>query len=71
MVSCDCCGKRVDERSMDSITGQNGKTYFVCQSCRGYYDDQELLDKCEEQASLELQTHARALPKPGVPRTRS
>jgi YHS domain-containing protein len=54
MVTCDCCGKRVDERSMDSITGQNGKTYFVCQACRGYYDDQELLDKCEEQASLEL-----------------
>lgn len=65
MEACDCCGRRVDERSMATI-----KSFWVCQACRGTYDDQELLEKCKE-ASLENQTRTRTSPKPGVPRTRS
>ena len=60
MEACDCCGKRVDERSMEFV----GKRFFVCQACHGMYDDQELLEKCIE-ASLESQTPTGASPKPG------
>lgn len=48
MVPCDCCGKRVDERSLANVTSSDGQTYFVCQACRGYYDDEELIEKIEQ-----------------------
>lgn len=51
MASCDCCGKLVDERSMSTVQGLvDGveKVYFVCLSCDGYYDTDELLSKCVE-----------------------
>ena len=54
--SCDCCGRRVDERSMALVTGLvTGleKTFFVCQACKGMYEEQELLDKCVEQETLD------------------
>jgi hypothetical protein len=51
MEACDCCGKRVDERSMASVAyGAKAVRFMVCQACRGMYDDEELLEKCEEQA---------------------
>ena len=72
MVSCDCCGKRVDERSMATVdTGTYA--FFVCQACRGMYDNQELLEKCEEQAEQSGKPDSTTgEPKPGiVPKTRS
>ena len=56
MEACDCCGKRVDERSMEYIEAPApllgaGKSFFVCQACRGMYEDQELLEKCQEQVN--------------------
>ena len=70
MVSCDCCGKRVDERSMATVAdGESAMLshgpYMVCQACRGMYDDQDLLEKCEH-ASLESQTKPGNAQKPGV-----
>jgi len=50
MESCDCCGLRVDERSMSPVQGLvEGveKTYYVCLACDGY-ETEELLDKCIE-----------------------
>jgi hypothetical protein len=52
MASCDCCGRQVVERSMSLVQGVvEGveKTYFVCLSCDGYYETEELLAKCAEQ----------------------
>ncbi|MCX5884348.1 MAG: hypothetical protein NT096_00285 [Proteobacteria bacterium] len=46
---CDACGKRVDERSMAVIETPDQEAYFVCQSCRGYYDDAELIEKIKAQ----------------------
>ena len=40
MVICDCCGKRVDERSLVRV-----KDYYVCQTCSGYYSEEELIEK--------------------------
>jgi hypothetical protein len=56
MEACDCCGKRVDERSMATVAdGSNAflshGPYMVCQACRGVYEDEELLEKCKEQAA--------------------
>jgi len=42
MASCDCCGKDVDERSMEMVGH-----YFVCQACVGYYDEAELIEEIE------------------------
>jgi len=50
MSACDCCGKRVDERSMADVEGSDGVVYFVCQSCRGSYDDEELVEKIQQEA---------------------
>ena len=47
-VPCDCCGKRVDMRSLAEVEAPDDKFYFVCQSCRGYYDDEELIEKIEQ-----------------------
>lgn len=62
MESCDCCGKRVDERSMAFVRTRVTLGFFVCQACRGMYDDQELLEKCEEQAAESGKPDS---PKPG------
>jgi hypothetical protein len=55
MEACDCCGKRVDERSMASVIETTSflvrGTFMVCQACRGMYDDQELLEKCQKAES--------------------
>jgi hypothetical protein len=40
MEHCDCCGMKVDERSMATV----GK-HFVCQACAGYYSEQEIMEK--------------------------
>jgi hypothetical protein len=47
--------------------------FFVCQACRGMYDNQELLEKCEEQAEQSGKPDSTTgEPKPGiVPKTRS
>ena len=47
MTSCDCCGKQVDERSMATVE-ENTLWYFVCQACRGMYEDEELIEKCKQ-----------------------
>jgi methionyl-tRNA synthetase len=44
-ASCDCCGKKVDERSMETVETLDGKAYFVCQACSGYYTEDELIEK--------------------------
>lgn len=44
MESCDCCGKYVDERSMQIIDN-----YFVCRNCYHYYTLEELKDKIKEE----------------------
>jgi hypothetical protein len=51
MVPCDCCGKRVDERSLAIVEDTSQKVlnnYFVCQACNGYYEPAELLEKIKE-----------------------
>jgi hypothetical protein len=50
-TTCDCCGKRVDERSLAIVEDTSQEVlnhYFVCQSCNGYYEPAELLDKIKE-----------------------
>ena len=42
MEPCDCCGKKVDERSMVVV----GK-YWVCQACDSYYSEEEIIEKIE------------------------
>lgn len=42
MESCDCCGKKVDPRSMENV-GE----YWVCQACDSYYTEEELIEKIE------------------------
>lgn len=46
MSTCDCCDKDVEERSMVPIEIKK-ETYFVCQSCYGYYSEEELSEKIE------------------------
>lgn len=43
-IECACCGEYHDPRAMDVL---DGVEYWVCQSCRGYYDDNELLEEIE------------------------
>lgn len=40
MVTCDCCGKLVDERSMVDV--EQG---YVCQACASSYTEEELIEK--------------------------
>jgi hypothetical protein len=42
MEPCDCCGKKVDERSLIKVGN-----YYVCPSCNGYYSETELIEKIE------------------------
>ena len=65
MVSCDCCGKETDERSLQVI----GK-YFVCTNCYHGYTEDELIEKLEEKEcrddltfkniALSLNSHTRS-----------
>jgi hypothetical protein len=44
MTPCDCCGRRVDERSLATV-GE----YMVCQSCASYYSsEQEIREHIEQ-----------------------
>lgn len=43
MEPCDCCGAKTDERSLITV----GK-HLVCPSCHGYYSEQELIEKIQE-----------------------
>jgi hypothetical protein len=40
MDTCDCCGRKVDERSMENV-----KQWYVCQACAGTYSEEELIEK--------------------------
>ena len=44
-VSCDKCGKHVNERSMDMVKHKE-ETFFLCLSCRDIDDDE--LDNLRE-----------------------
>ena len=56
MEACDCCGRRVDERSMVMVKVpvmvlkdlKGNQYYFVCQACDGQYSKQELIEKLIE-----------------------
>ncbi len=49
MDNCDCCGVQTDERAMESV----GK-FSVCQSCAGYYSDDELIERIENGTLAQL-----------------
>lgn len=42
MVHCDCCGKKVDEKSIQWVFG-----YSVCIECLNYYGEEEVIEKIE------------------------
>ena len=54
MINCDHCGKEVDERSLHTV----GK-YFVCGSCSGGYDEEELIERCDAKEADKLEDRAR------------
>jgi hypothetical protein len=58
MEACDCCGRKVDERSLVPVTVKKGTTpYFVCQACDGQYSEQELIERLVEPSTLKEESH--------------
>jgi len=56
MTPCDCCGTRVDERSLSAVyMEQNGVEVVVgdaCHVCLMRYDDAELAEKILERKAV-------------------
>ena len=61
-VPCDVCGVSTDERALDfcyvsPVTGyptcDPKNALFLCQSCAGYYDDDDLIDLFESRQDHE------------------
>ena len=43
MISCECCGIFVDERAVVFV-----QDWMICQSCVGYYSDEEIVERMSE-----------------------
>lgn len=47
-VSCDICGRIVDERELDFLTSATGFTICYCKDCKHDYTEEELQEKLEQ-----------------------
>ena len=51
-IDCGVCGRYDDPRSMETVDNGHGVEVWICQSCDGYYDEQELLEKLEDNSFI-------------------
>jgi len=54
LPTCDLCGKRMHERSIDYQCG-----FALCQACDGKYDDQELKEKKESEIMTNIRPQSK------------
>ena len=47
-MDCAICGRHEDQRSMEVVDNQHGGHVWICRSCDGDYDNEELLEIIED-----------------------